>query len=143
MGDIKQLPNRHQRRRRRRRRRHCLMVKQEMNEMPRRGVLPFVRRRSSFVVVVVIRSECDANVGGKNKRDEEAKKKQKNKDWRKSNSCSRAEFEIPCLLGMDLVNETDALYFKFHTKKDVFFIYRMMLGFLSCTADLGCSPLSR
>jgi hypothetical protein len=33
------------------------MVKQEMNGMPRRGVLPFVRQRSSFVIVfVVIRS---------------------------------------------------------------------------------------
>jgi hypothetical protein len=32
------------------------MVKQEMNEMLRKGVLPFVHRRSSFVVVVVARS---------------------------------------------------------------------------------------
>jgi hypothetical protein len=30
------------------------MVKQEMNGMLRRGVLPFVRRRSSFVVVIVV-----------------------------------------------------------------------------------------
>jgi hypothetical protein len=39
--------------------------------------MPFVRLRSSFVVVLVFVVVCSGNVDGKHKSDEEAKKKQK------------------------------------------------------------------
>lgn len=45
--------------------------------MMSRRALPFVRRHSPSVAAVVVRSSCDANVVGKNKRDEEAKKKRR------------------------------------------------------------------
>jgi hypothetical protein len=46
-----------------------------MNRL-RRGVLPYVRRRSSFIVVVVVFSAIQMSVG-KEKSDEEAKKEQR------------------------------------------------------------------
>lgn len=66
-----------------------------MRKVLRRRVLPFVRRRWSFVVVRSS-SSYNVNVSGKIKNDDEAKKRQKNRIGGKVILVATAGFEIYC-----------------------------------------------